>query len=124
MLFNIVVVTAAQTCLKYGMSTANTNEAGGLVARLLSLVTVIFTRPYVFTGFVLFAFSSLMWLHILKTTQLSLAYPTVALSYVFTTFLAWRLFGERVNIVSIGGLFLICCGVVLVGVGFSSASSR
>ena len=124
MLFNILIVTTAQMCLKYGMVNAEADLSGGIFSKFLVLVTIIFTKPYVFVGFALFGFSSLMWLNILRTTPLSVAYPTVALSYVLTTLLSWRLYGEHVTLVSLSGLFLICCGVVLVGVGLVQTSAH
>lgn len=124
MLFNIVVVSVAQVCLKQGMLTAKVKLPSGILQKIQTLVTVIFTNPYVLIGFLLFAGSSLMWLSILKSVPLSLAYPTIALCYVIVTFLSWILFGERVNWLSVTGLFVICCGVVMLGVGLTRAASR
>jgi drug/metabolite transporter (DMT)-like permease len=124
LLFNICVVTTAQVCLKYGMTHPQLQLPPGILPKVPALVTAIFTRPHVLAGFLLFGASSLMWLNILNTTPLSLAYPTVALSYVLTTFITWRL-GEPVNwVFSAPGLFLICCGVTLVGMGFAQRTPR
>jgi len=120
---NIVVVTTAQMCLKHGMTSGGSAEAAGIVSKVQSLVIGIFTKPYVLAGYLLFFISSLMWLHIVKTIPLTLAYPTIAMSMVMITFLSWLLWGDPVNRVTILGLFLICCGVTLVGFGFAQKGS-
>ena len=119
LVINIVVVTAAQMCLKHGMTSGGGADATGIVAKVQSLVIGIFTRPYVFAGYLLFFISSLMWLHIVKTIPLTVAYPTMMMSLVMITFLSWLLWRDPVNRTTILGLFFICCGVTLVGYGFA-----
>ena len=111
-----------QICIKKGMLDPSIHLSGGFVSKVLSLLTVIFTNPFVLAGFMLYAASSLLWLAILRSVPLSLAYPTIALSYVIVTFLSWSLFGESVNWISVTGLFFICCGVTLVGIGLRHAA--
>jgi len=119
---NIVVVTAAQMCLKHGMTSSGA-ETAGIVGRVQSLVMAIFTKPYVLAGYLLFFVSSLMWLHIVKTIPLTVAYPTMMMSLVMITFLSWLLWKDPVNRTTILGLFFICCGVTLVGYGFAQKGS-
>jgi multidrug transporter EmrE-like cation transporter len=121
-LINVVLGSMGQICLKQGMRTASIHLSGGFLSKIQSLLTIIFTNPFVFGGFALYAASSLLWLAILKSVPLSLAYPTIALSYVIVTFLSWALFGEYVNWVSLTGLLFICCGVTMVGIGLRHAT--
>ncbi len=76
-----------------------------------------FTEWHVLLGFVLYGLSALIWLKVLSMSNLSYAYPFIALTYVIVVFLGWRLLGERVTIISIVGLALICIGVIIHAVG-------
>ena len=122
-LVNVVICSLGQICLKTGMRAAP-KLPPGIVHKVVALVTLIFSRPYVFTGFALYGVSALLWLTIIKTVPLSLAYPTIALSYVIVTFLSWALFHETVNWISLTGLFIICCGVATLGIGLARAPVR
>ncbi|MDO8587241.1 MAG: EamA family transporter [Armatimonadota bacterium] len=122
-LINVVLGSLGQTCLKHGMSTAPKLPAG-LFDKVQALVTIIFTRPFVFSGFALYGVSALLWLTIIRTVPLSFAYPTIALSYVIVTFISWAVFHETVNWMSLTGLFIICCGVATLGIGLARASGR
>ena len=123
MLFNIAVVTTAQLCLKHGMLSSGADLSGSIPNKVRTLVTLIFTNPFVFSGFLLFGASSLMWLNILKTTPLSLAYPTMALTYIIVTVVMSR--QEHVNWIYSGpGLLFILAGVTLVGLGFAQKAGR
>lgn len=123
-LINVVLGSCGQICIKAGMRNPSIHLSGGLVCKAMSLVKVIFTNPYVLAGFALYGISSLLWLAIVKSMPLSLAYPTIAFSYVIVTFLSWALFHESVSWTTGFGLFLICCGVVLVGMGIRNAAVR
>jgi len=49
--------------------------------------------------------------------KVSIAYPILALSYVFTLFLAWKFLGEQISGWSIAGTICILFGVSLIGWG-------
>ena len=53
-------------------------------------------------------------LFVLSKVDLSFAYPFLSLAYVLVAVLAWRLFGEDLNTLRIGGIALICVGTVLI----------
>jgi multidrug transporter EmrE-like cation transporter len=71
----------------------------------------------VLLGFLLYGVSSLLWLKVLSMTNLSYAYPFIALSYVVVVFLGWKVLGEQVTLASVVGLALICVGVIVLAVG-------
>lgn len=106
------------------MATSHIKLSGDVIDKIQALIIVIFTRPYVTVGFALYGASALLWLVILKNVQLSFAYPMIALSYVLVTFLSWLIFREHVNWISVTGLFFICCGVALVGVGLGRTAAQ
>ena len=51
--------------------------------------------------------------------RIAVAYPMIALSYVFSAVLAWWLLGEQVNGWIVTGIVVIVVGVSLIGYGAS-----
>ncbi len=121
LMINIVLGSAGQIALKHGVTSIGGLSAGpGMLGLFTGALRAIAT-PYVFLGFALYAVSSLLWLNIISQVKLSIAYPMISLSYVVVVILSSVLLKERVNLVTIAGLLLICVGVSLMGVGFSSS---
>jgi drug/metabolite transporter (DMT)-like permease len=82
----------------------------------------IFT-PWVFSAFVLYFLSSMLYLQALSRLPLSYAYPMIALSYVAVVGGSYWVLGERLNPIRIAGLVTIIAGVVLVALSYGSNSS-
>lgn len=101
---------SGQFLLKRGMS----QRPGFKIRELVSLVS----DYYVIFGFLCYGISTLLYLRVLADLDLSLAYPTVGLSYVFIVILSQLFFKEQVSITRWFAIILICTGVALVG--FSS----
>ncbi len=99
-----------QICLKFGV---NQLGSGGLV----EVIKGIFT-PYVFTGFMLYGLSSVVYLMALSKLDLSFAYPFVALSFVLVTFLSWWLLHEHLPPLRLVGLVFIMGGVLTVAASY------
>lgn len=119
-LVNVVLASAGQIALKYGVNCLHGLSAGpGLTGLLVGAVKAICT-PYIFLGFALYAVSAVIWLHILSHVRLSIAYPSISLSYVVVVILSAAILKEKVHPVTIAGLVLICFGVSLIGVGYAS----
>jgi drug/metabolite transporter (DMT)-like permease len=74
----------------------------------------LLTSPLVVAGLGLYVLGSMAWLTVLSRVPLSLAYPTLALSYALTPILAWLVLGEDVPAIRWLGITTICLGVVLV----------
>jgi undecaprenyl phosphate-alpha-L-ara4N flippase subunit ArnF len=55
-----------------------------------------------------------VWFLALKVLPVSKAYPLQSLGYVLVSVFAWYLFAEKINILGLCGLALICLGAVLV----------
>jgi len=79
----------------------------------LKVIKLIF-KPYIFFGFISYGISSLFWIIVLSRTELSYAYPMVALGYILVFIFSWLYFKDHVTLTRIAGLILICIGVVLV----------
>jgi len=119
-LVNVVLGSIGQVSLRYGASLLGDLRAGqGIAASVLCAFKGIFTL-YIFLGFSLYAISSVLWVLVLNQVSLSFAYPMISLSYVLVVLLSAVILGERVPLVSVGGLVLICVGVSLIGIGYGA----
>ena len=98
--------------MKYGLI-----RTGGLSSESFGLAGAwiqVLTDPYILIGFALYGVASLLWLRVLSELELSLAYPLVSLSYVFSLIIGRWLFQDHVSFIRIVGVILICLGAFLV----------
>ena len=58
--------------------------------------------------------AALLWLKVLSTADLGVAYPLISLSYVFVLVLAMVCLKEPVSVPQFFGVLLICAGAALV----------
>ncbi|MEM4711040.1 MAG: EamA family transporter [Candidatus Woesearchaeota archaeon] len=65
-------------------------------------------------GIILYGISSILFIIVLKMTDLSIAYPMTSMSYVFVTILSYKFLKEKINKYKIIGIILIITGVTLV----------
>ena len=80
---------------------------------LASIIRVIFSAP-VFSGIMVYAVSVLVWLWVLSRVELSVAYPFVGLSFIFTLLFGYTFLNESVNAMRIVGSLLIAAGCIFV----------
>jgi multidrug transporter EmrE-like cation transporter len=71
-------------------------------------------RPSTLCGLALYGFSAVAYIIALRKIPVSVAYPSVALSYALVGILGHFLFGEPFGLKQIGGLALIIGGVGLI----------
>lgn len=109
----ILLGTTAQICLKNGMNQVGKIES---IQSLFNPATVIhmFSNPYVFVGFCLYAVSSVMWLGALSQLAVSSAYPLISIGYVLTAIGGVLLLGESMPLTHVAGVLTIVCGVFLI----------
>ncbi|MGE5263333.1 MAG: EamA family transporter [Acidobacteriota bacterium] len=74
-------------------------------------------NPAIIGGFGLYGISTLLYLKVLASLSLSLAYPTVSLGYAIVVIMSRILFQERISRTRWAAVGMICLGVALVGVG-------
>lgn len=111
-LLSVLLSGAAQVAFKYGLTRTHVQAAmsDGSYVLLLEI-----TRSAgVLLGLVAYAASAVLWLLALSKAQLSFAYPFVALGIVITVVAGAWLFAESLTPSRIGGIALICCGVLMV----------
>lgn len=73
-----------------------------------------FISPYVILGFTMYGLSSISWLFVLKKLPLSIAYPTLSLSYIIIVIMSYFLFSEPLTPSKIIGVLLIMTGVIFL----------
>ncbi len=76
----------------------------------------LFSKELV-TSVGLYGFSTLMFIPALKFGELSVLYPLVATTYIWTSLFAIKFLGEKMNFLKWLGVLVILIGVSFIGVG-------
>ena len=106
-LVSIMLLSAGQTSIKYGLNAiGGVNLADGIMGLMK-----LFQTPWVIAGFFFYGVSAILWLDVLSKLDFSLAFPMVALTYVFTLLIGRFFFGETIGWERILGVALILTGV-------------
>ena len=98
-----VLGSAAQLLIKTGMNHFHPHLMG-----LLTNVPLI-------AGYTLYGINTLMMVLALRNGEMSLLYPIIALTYVWTTLLSYTLLGEHSNFFKNLGIITIVLGVAIMG---------
>jgi drug/metabolite transporter (DMT)-like permease len=112
-LIALVCSVLGQVTLKLGMTQVG-RIGPEVFAQPLQIVTRVLTTPMVVGGLSLYVLGAVAWLAVLSRVPLSLAHPTLALSFVLTPMLAWLVLGESVPGLRWLGIATICAGIVVV----------
>lgn len=100
----MILAVFGQFLLKKGVSLSS------LAPNFLSIISTMFT-PFVFFGLVTYALSSVVWLFVLQKFPLSVAYPSLALTYVVVVLLSIFILKEPFTLMKLSGVLLIFFGV-------------
>lgn len=111
------LVVGANSILKMALVNKGFGWRGsfmGLGRDLLHLLSF----PLIWVGILLFVAANVLWLMILATQKLGIAYPLqIALVFLFSTMSSILFFGEKPTAISTAGLVLVMSGVVLISKG-------
>lgn len=105
--FGVMLGAVGQVFLRAGAS--QVSEVGVVATLVAALLDV-----RVMGGFLMYGFSTVIWLVVLSRLDLTVAYPIGAWGYVLVTFLA-ALSGEVVPAARWAGVVMIVVGILLVG---------
>lgn len=105
----MVFAVAGQFLLKQGIM------AQELSFNFLSIIKAFFSVK-VFSGFFLYGISSVFWLFVLKKIPLSVAYPSLSLTYIFIVILSVFILKEPFSVQKIFGVLFIFIGVCLLNI--------
>jgi multidrug transporter EmrE-like cation transporter len=103
----------AQISLKHGMSVGAVQAAisqGGTIPVAMAVAA----SPTVWLGLFLYGFSAVVWLFVLATLDVSVAYAFVSLGFLLTMALGCLLLGEVLTISKLAGTALVMLGIWLV----------
>ena len=103
-----LLLAAGQVFLKVALSTA---------PRSAGLTPIFRALFWTWAGWLALACTcaaALLWLRVLVTADLGVAYPLISLSYVFVLLLAMLCLKETVSVPQLLGVMLILAGVALV----------
>lgn len=109
-LFSVLLNASAQLLLKKGMS-ALPLEAS------LNFALKIALNPFILGGMAIYAVSIISWLIVLAKVPVSVAYPFLAVGFVFSAVFAHFAFGEDLSAPKVAGIALICAGLVILTKG-------
>jgi drug/metabolite transporter (DMT)-like permease len=112
-LLSVAMVVSGQTLLKTGMTRVGPVD-GARLRRPLQLALAVARTPAVVVGLSLYVASAVSWIYVLSRTDLSFAYPFLAVSYVAVTLVAVLGLKERFHLLQWAGVALVVAGVVLV----------
>jgi drug/metabolite transporter (DMT)-like permease len=105
-------MVAAQTLWKISVSrTGGIDLASG--DAVAQVIRVGRSWPFLLGGLV-FAFATVLWLHLLSRMELSHLYPMMSLTYPIAFFSGWALLGERPSLRRFAGIVVICVGIFVV----------
>ena len=71
-------------------------------------------HPAFLAGMVVYVITTLLWLWLLQTIPLHIAYPFMSLSFVFVPLLAWYFLGEAYSLRTVAGGMVIMAGIFIV----------
>lgn len=111
-LLSVLLGSIGQVILKLGA-----NKLGTLSLSLNTIFQDIFRIikvPEILIGLVLFGSSFLLWIKVLTKSDLSYAYPMVALGYINVIVFSYFLFNEQFTLMKVIGVAFIVVGVIVL----------
>lgn len=110
--FGVFLNAIAQLLLKAG-----TNKIGVInlsLDKAWGLLWQVAFNPFIFMGIACYVISVGVWIIALSRVDVSYAYPLLSVGYVLNAIAAYYLFGENLNTMRIGGIFVIILGVFMI----------
>ena len=83
------------------------------VGEKLLFIGRLLLNPWIISSFASAFLASIFWMGALNEFELSYAYPFTSLSFVLVLILSWLLLGETITWYKIGGILLVCLGILV-----------
>jgi EamA-like transporter family. len=74
----------------------------------------VIQSPLILSGIFTYGVSVLIWIWVLSRVELSIAYPFVGLSFIFTLLFGVFFLGEAINVAKVAGTVLIILGCIFI----------
>lgn len=110
-LVSILLGATGQFLFRLGMIQYGKVTVTGIWSQLGSIIFA----PAIFTGFMCFGVSSILWLVVISRWELSFAYPLVSLGYVIVILYGTFLLQETLTMPKVLGCLLILTGISILG---------
>lgn len=111
-LVGVFLNTAAQLCLKKGMTIVG--MVSMRIDTFMEQIMQIVVNAYIITGMICYVISFGVWLVVLSRVEVSLAYPMLSIGYVVTAVIGFHYFGEPLTMYKFVGIATICLGTVFL----------
>lgn len=105
---SVIISSLAHTSLKLGAAQLNSVSFASLQDVMQAL------NVWLFLGVLGHVVSLVLWVYCLMHVKLSVAYPFLALGYVFIAFLSYSFLGESISINKAVGMVLIVIGIIFI----------
>ena len=89
-------------------------KAGALKIADSSSLFAFLLNPYVLAGLFAYFVAALFYINAIKQIPLTVAFPSISVSYVAVAFLSHSIWGEAFGLWHLVALLLICSGIVLL----------
>jgi drug/metabolite transporter (DMT)-like permease len=114
-LANILLTILCVACISCGqvlfkVAARSASPAGDFLTATRELAL----SPFLIGGLVIYLAATLLWIWLLRTVPLSVAYPFMALAFLFVPLLAAAFLGEPLTFNSTLGAVLIVAGICLI----------
>ncbi|ANV88724.1 EamA family transporter [Picosynechococcus sp. PCC 7117] len=111
-LLSIYIITSigGQFFLKTGALKINEIVSENIVYRIIEILLI----PELVGGLLFYSLGTWAYIFLLARVNLSIAAPALSVTYIFSIFIGYFLFGENIPISRIVGSGLITAGVILV----------
>ena len=112
---NVLLTILCVACISSGQVlfkiAARSASASG---DFLSATRELALNPFLIGGLVIYLGATILWIWLLRTIPLSVAYPFMALAFLFVPILAAAFLGEPLSFNSALGALLIVAGICLI----------
>ena len=109
-LVSVLLNCSAQLLIRKGMLVAGEMSMVSMAHNIGSLVTNV----WLWLAMICYGVSILLWMSVLSKVEVSFAYPFLSIGYVVSAVIGYFFFGERLSVIRIAGIVVICFGVVLI----------
>lgn len=106
-----ILIVAGQILWKLALNGLNLN-----LANFLNLLK----SPLFIIGVLSYFFAFILWIYLLNKYPYHLIYPLLSFSFIFSLLAARFILHEEVILWSWIGVFIICLGIIIAGIGFKS----
>lgn len=89
-----------------------------------NIILGVLFRPLVLLGLALYFLSALVWLKVLAMVDLSIAYPMLALGYIFAYLAGVFIFREPVRWQGLVGIVIVMVGLAFIGSAMKTAQQE